>query len=246
MRARASGRPVLAADEVARRLVYTGLDRYRIAETMQQRLRDAPFTHQPDHAEQARRFDDELAALRAGGGQAVDAALERYRQALAAGPPVHWSLRERYAIILKRVGNAALAADEWRLIVRQLPQYPGFWLQLSRALRDGGRFAEARDALEKVLEFQPDAAVTLTELARLELAQGRSEEARRAARRAVAADPRDANALALLAAALCPRRECGPNERSQAIGLLRRALEAAPESEVVRRDLDALQHPAAP
>ena len=79
-------------------LVYTELDRYRIAETMQQRLRDAPFTDQPDHAEHVRRFADELAALRArGDAGAVDAALAQYEQALAAGP-AHWTLRERYAV----------------------------------------------------------------------------------------------------------------------------------------------------
>jgi len=240
VRARASGRNIPSAEEVAHRLVYTDLDRYRIAETMQQRLRDPPFTNQPDHPEQVKRFDDELLALREGGGAAVEAAVTQYQAALRSGG-AHWSLRERYAIIQKRVGNAALAADQWRILTRVLPQYPGFWLQLSRALRDSGRFGEARDALEKVLEYQPDAAVTLAELARLELAQGRTEPAREAASRAVAADPRDANALELLAATVCPRRECGPEERSRAVGLLRRALEAAPESEVIRRDLDALQ-----
>ncbi len=61
MRREVSGRPLPAEEEVARRLVYTELDRYRIAETMQQRLRDAPFTNQPDHAEQQKRFADEMA-----------------------------------------------------------------------------------------------------------------------------------------------------------------------------------------
>jgi len=238
--ARASVQPVLGAAEMARRLVYMELDRYRIAETMQQRLRDAPFTGQPDHAEQVKRFADELAALREGGAAAVELAVGQYQETLRADRP-HWSLRERYAVVERRIDNTAAAADQWRILTRQLPQYPGFWLQLSRALRDSGRFAEARDALDRVLEYQPDAAVTLVELARLELAQGRAVEALRAARRAVAADPRDANALDLLAASLCPRRECGPGERSEALGLLRRALEAAPESETIRRDLDALQ-----
>jgi tetratricopeptide (TPR) repeat protein len=241
VRRQGSGRPVPSEEDVARRLVYTELDRYRIAETMQQRLRDAPFTNQPDHTEHVKRFADEIALLRdRGDSGAVDVAVKEYEQALAGGR-AHWSVRERYATIEKRIGNAAAAAAQWEILTKQLPQYPTFQLQLSRALRDTGRFAEARAALQKVLDYQPDAPVTLVELARLELLQRRVGEATSAARRAVSLDPRDANALTVLAASLCPRHPCAPQERGEAIGLLRRALAIAPESATVRRDLEALE-----
>jgi tetratricopeptide (TPR) repeat protein len=241
VRRHASGRPVLAEEEAGRRLVYTELDRYRIAETMQQRLRDAPFTNQPDHAEQVSRCADELASLRARGeAGGVDAAVKEYEQALAGARP-HWSVRERYGVIQKRLGNAAAAAAQLEILTKELPLYPAFHLQLARALRDTGRFAEARAALQKVLDYQPDAPVTLIEVARLELVQGRVAEATQAARRAVSLDPRDANALNVLAASLCPRRQCGPKERAEAVDLLKRALEIAPESDAMRRDLEALR-----
>jgi tetratricopeptide (TPR) repeat protein len=132
------------------------------------------------------------------------------------------------------------------VLAEEYPQYPAFHLQLSRARRDAGRFAEARVELQQVLDYQPDAAVTVVELVRLELAQGRVTEATRAARRAVSLDPGDANALNVLAASLCPRRQCGPKERAEAISLLTRALEIAPESEAMRRDLAALRGEPAP
>jgi len=241
VRRRASGGPLPAEEEVARRLVFTELDRYNIAETMQQRLLEAPFTNQPDHAEQQKRFADEMAALRArGDAGGVDAAVAGYQQALAGGSS-HWSLRERYAAIQRRLGHAAAAADQLEKLTKDFPQHPGFHFLLSRALRDAGRFGEARAALQKVLDYQPDAPVTLVELARLELAQGRAAEATQAARRAVALDPQDANGLNVLAASLCPRRQCGPKERTEAVELLTRALEIAPESDVVRRGLEALR-----
>jgi tetratricopeptide (TPR) repeat protein len=241
VRRQASGQPLPSEEETARRLVCTELDRYRIAETMQERLRDAPFTNQPDHAEHVKRFADELATLRARGeAGGVDAAVREFEQALAGGQ-AHWSVRERYAAVQKRLGNPAVAATQLEILTKEYPQYPAFHLQLSRALRDVGRFAEARAALQKVLDYQPDAAVTLVELARLELMQGRAAEATQAARRAVSLDPRDANALTVLAASLCPRRQCGPNERAEAMDLLTRALAIAPESETIRRDLEALQ-----
>jgi tetratricopeptide (TPR) repeat protein len=241
VRRQAAGRPRPDEEEVARRLVYTELDRYRIAETMQQRLRDAPFTNQPDHVEQQERFAEETAALRARGeAGGVDAAVAAYERALAGGS-VHWSLRERYAAIQRRLGNAAAAVGQLEVLTRELPQYPAFHLQLSRALRDASRLAEARAALQRVLDYQPAAPVALVELARLELMQGRVAEAAQAARRAVALDPRDANALNVLAASLCPRRQCGSKERAEAVQLLTRALDIAPESDTIRRDLDALR-----
>ena len=241
VRRRASQGPLPAEEDVARRLVFTELDRYNIAETMQQRLREPPFTNQPDHAEHQKRFADEMAALRArGDAGGVDAAVAEYERALAGASP-HWSLRERYAGIQRRLRRPDLAARELEILTREFPQQPGFSLLLSRALRDAGRFAEARAALQKVLDYQPDAPVTLVELAQLELAQGRAAEATQAARRAVALDPGDANGLNVLAASLCPRGQCGPRERAEAMELLTRALEIAPESDVVRRGLAALR-----
>jgi tetratricopeptide (TPR) repeat protein len=245
VRRQVSGRRPPAEEEVARRLVYTELDQYRIAETMQQRLRDAPFTNQPDQAEHVRRFADELAALRARGeAGGVDAAVREYEQALAVDRP-HWSVRERYAAVQRRLGNPAVAADQLEILATEYPQYPAFHLQLARARRDAGRFAEARAALQRALGYQED-AVTLVELARLELVQGRVAEAGEAARRASSFDPRDANALTVLAASLCPRYQCGPQERAEAASLLARALEIAPESETIRRDLGALRGEPAP
>jgi tetratricopeptide (TPR) repeat protein len=240
VRERATWQPPLDEPAAARALVYTELDRYRIAETMRQRLRDAPFTNQSDHAEQVVRFEEELKRLRASGeAGGLDAALEQYREALAR-PDVHWSVRERLAGILQRLGRHAEAAREWRSLSALFPPYPAFHLQHARALRDAGRLDEAQAALARVLEFQPESPVTRAEAARLALARGRREESLSHARRAVALDPRDANALAVLAAALCPQRSCSGPERTEAVGLLERALAAAPESEAVRRERDAL------
>ena len=241
VRDRASGRPLLDEAGAARLLVYTDLDRYRVAETMRQRLRDAPFTGQSDHDEQLRRFEGEMAALRAAGDAGgVDAALAQYAEALAR-PGVHWSVRERHAAILQRLGRFEDAAREWRTLTALFPPYPAFHLQLARSLRDAGRLDEAQAALQPVLEFQPDAPAMRVEAARLALARGLRDDALADARRAVSLDPRDANGLSVLAASLCPRRECSAADRAEAVGLLRRALEVAPESEAVRRELEALE-----
>ena len=164
----------------------------------------------------------------------------QYADALAR-PGVHWSLRERHAAILQRLGRFDDAAREWQALTALFPPYPAFHLQRARALRDAGRLDEANSALLPALEFQPDAPAMQVEAARLALARGRRDDALVHARRAGALDPRDANALSVLAAAVCPRRQCDAAERTEAIGLLDRALALAPESEAVRRDLAALR-----
>ena len=240
VRRRGSGRPVLDQDACARQLVFTELDRYLIDETMLQRLREPPFTGQVDHAEQVGHFTRELATLRAHRESgAVEAAIAQYERALAEPRPP-WSVRERYAAIERRLGKRAEAIREWQVLARQFPQYPSFHLQLARTLREVRRYAEAAASLGRVLEYQPDSPVALVEGARLALAQGRRAEALGYARRASVLDPRDAGALHVLARSLCLPEGCTSAERSEAIGLLTRALEMAPESEAVRRDLEAL------
>jgi tetratricopeptide (TPR) repeat protein len=241
VRRRGSGRPALGEDACARQLVFTELDRYLIDETMAQRLREPPFTGQVDHAEQMERFTRELTALRTHGeSDAVDTAIREYERALAQPHP-SWSVRERYATIERRVGKTAEAIREWQVLARQFPQYPSFHLQLARTLREVGRYEEAAASLGSVLEYQPDSAVALVEAARLALARGQPAEARGYARRAAVLDPRDAGALHILARSLCPPEGCTSGERAEAIGLLTRALEVAPESDAVRRDLEALR-----
>ena len=240
--AAAQAGPCPTRETSTRGLVYTELDRYRIAETMQQRLRDAPFTNQPDHAEHAKRFADEIALLRARGDLgAVDAARHGSTQQALASGRAHWSVRERYAAIEKRVGNAAAAAEQWEILAKQLPQYPAFQLQLSRALRDTGRFAEARAALQKVLDYQPDAPVTLVEAgaarARAGPLRGRASAARaRGVARPARRERADRPGREPVPAPLVRATGAGGGDR-----LAQRALEIAPESDTVSRDLAALR-----
>jgi tetratricopeptide (TPR) repeat protein len=241
VRSMRAARPLLSEHECARRLALTDLDRYMVAETMRRRLERPPFTGQLDHAEQIARFAQEMASLRAvDEASAVEAALQEYRRVLS-GPSPHWSVRERYATILGRIGRLEDAEKEWRRLARELPLYPAFHLQLARTLRDAGRLAEAESSLRDVAALQPESALVSAELARLALQQGRAQDAVREARRAVALDPRDANALYVLARSLCRPNACGTGERKEAIALLGTALTITPESQAVRNELEALQ-----
>jgi predicted Zn-dependent protease len=114
-------------------------------------------------------------------------------------------------------------------------------------LRDAGRYPEAEASLRTVLKYQPD-SLALAEMARVVLFQGRAPEAAGYARKAVDLDPRDPNALYLLATSLCRQEPCRSEDRAEAIDLLTKSLKLAPENEPVRRALDALRsgQPAEP
>jgi tetratricopeptide (TPR) repeat protein len=235
-----SGRRALSEEECARRLVYTELDRYMIAETMFKRRQQAPFTAQLDHRARLARLSLEMAALKTRGEKGgIDAAVREYELALAAPRP-HWSIRERHATIQRRLGNIAAAAREWRLLVDQFPQYPAYRLQLARALRETGAYADADAVLRAVTDDQPESSLTLTERAKAALLAGQAREALQHARRAVALDAKDPDALHVLAACLCRREACSTAERAEAIDHLGHALALAPESASVRRDLARL------
>jgi tetratricopeptide (TPR) repeat protein len=176
VREKATGQPPLSEEECARWLVFTELDRYLIAETMQKRLQAPPFTGQVDHLEHVRRFAGELETLRARGESgAVEAVVQQYETALA-DERAHWSVRERYATIQRRAGALDVAEREWRQLAQQFPQYPSFQLQLAHTLREAGRHEEAEASLRKVLEYREEPS-TLVELARVIALQGRRTDA---------------------------------------------------------------------
>jgi tetratricopeptide (TPR) repeat protein len=237
VRRRDSGKPALSERECARKLVFTDLDRYMLAETMLQRLGRPPFTGQMDHSEHLARFSSEIAAQKAHGApDNVSIALGQYEKALSGQRP-HWSVRERYAAIQQRIGNFNVAEREWRALITRFPQYPSFHLQLARTLRAAGRYAEAENTFRAVLSYQPESTLALVELAKTALQQGKLREAVEHSRHAVVLDPGDAGALYVRASSVCRHGECDMKNRAEAIDCLSRALEVAPDSGVVRRDL---------
>jgi Flp pilus assembly protein TadD len=95
-----------------------------------------------------------------------------------------------------------------------LPEYLDGWLELTWALASLRRFEEAESAARKAVELAPDRADALGNLAAVLLEQGRLDEARQLAKKALMADPADAKSKAVFAAvkkALAHRR--GPRWR---------------------------------
>lgn len=104
-----------------------------------------------------------------------DEAVEEYRQAIAYNPHLR-EAHDALAAYYHRHGLLAKAADELR-IVAALEEDPIAYFNLGSTLADLGRYDVAREALERCLALDPKDHAAGLELAYVDYASGRYEEA---------------------------------------------------------------------
>ena len=110
----------LSADECARRLVWTGWNRYQAMQQL--RMNVPPFTYRLNHAEQVRHLEQQLERLQpALSPVALRQDAEEYRQALAAAPG-DWVLYANLARLLQKLDDIPGAIGAWQQVARLLPQ----------------------------------------------------------------------------------------------------------------------------
>lgn len=129
------------------------------------------------------------------------------------------------AASLQRVGLLAEAVEQYRAVLRLVPDSAEAYNNLGSALQALGRDVEARSALRRALEIRPDYPRALSNLAGLRLRMGDAEGARHLAARAVELQADYAEAWINLGAA---QRASG--ESSAAVASCRRAIELRPGS----------------
>lgn len=104
----------------------------------------------------------------------VDGALDHLRRATVASPD-HARAHHLYGLALHFSGNASAALVEFEASRRD-PDFvaglPAFQLHYGRALRDAGRYDDARDPLERYVESSPGDPLGFFELGQLELIAG--------------------------------------------------------------------------
>jgi len=104
-------------------------------------------------------------------------------------------------------GIAARLLEQWEeaallfcRVTEMRPKYLDGWLELTWALASLRRFDEAERAARNAVELAPDRADALGNLAAVLLEQGKLDDARQVAQKAVMADPADQRNKAVLAA----------------------------------------------
>jgi tetratricopeptide (TPR) repeat protein len=124
-----------------------------------------------------------------------------YRHALQLAPDdFRWNYH--LAITLDReAGDIEEVIELFARLVKAEPRYPPIHYRLGAALHRHGRYAEAREALERALELDPDMAIARRQLGQVLLALGETEPALAQLERAVTLNPGDGAAHSALAQA---------------------------------------------
>ena len=164
---------LLPAEECARRLAFTGFNRYRVLDEVRERLRQPPFNTQLNNVERDARLGRELAKLdRASFSNAV----QMYEQAVERSPD-DAVLHENYATLLQDFGREPDAQKHWHRVIELLPHSEVGFYGLANLLDAQGHSMEAVAFFREALRRRPQAAETRNGLALALANLGRFEEA---------------------------------------------------------------------
>lgn len=169
--------PWPSESDCARRLAWNDFNRREAASLMYNRISDAPFTNQLNHAEQIDRLRRQLEELMPSTQPAgLQAAASRCREALATSTN-DWILYNNLGHLEQRLGDFASAAKSWRRVLESMPHCLEAWEQLGAILAAQKENAEAFAAFEHALQIDPDSIVAQTGKGQIFLAEGKNEEA---------------------------------------------------------------------
>lgn len=163
--------------DCARRLAWTGWNRYEAVASVMLRVNDPPFTSQLDHAEQYQRLQQEMEDLRpALGPAALRQSAAEYQRALATAP-ADWVLHKNLGRLRQKLGDLAGAVECWGRVTDLLPQDGETRFQLGLVLTRLDRPDEAIEQFETALRLEPDSVPALNGLGLALARKGQYREA---------------------------------------------------------------------
>jgi len=193
--------PSMSEEQCAVRLAFTPWNELQVAKVMASRFRKPPFTNQLDCDNRMERMEDQIGVLRASAtGDGLDKSIETCKAAIDESPD-DWTLHENLARLLQHTPRAAEEAEQWRVVLRQLPHHRGRYATLGQALARAGNYQEAIEACRVALEDDPRNLNAYNGMGMALAGMGRADEAVEQYRKAIALRPdyTDArNNLALL------------------------------------------------
>jgi tetratricopeptide (TPR) repeat protein len=174
---RAQSEPeLLTQEECARRLAFTGYDRYRVAAELLKRFGRAPFSNQIYHEEQIRQEKQNLNGLEIYTyPKALMEAASQYQAAIQNADTDPW-LHYNYAQLLQASQNLQPASDELRFFLRYFPQHAPSYEKLAKILIIQGKFEEAITQCKKALRLKPQFASVLYHMAFALAKQGKFDQ----------------------------------------------------------------------
>ena len=230
-------RPWLSEPECARYLAYTNWARYNnLYKILNFYLRRPPFTNQLYQDERIRHTEARLADLKTQlTPEALQANATQYRQLLQEDPGDIW-LRWRYAQLLSaHLQDERAATEQCRLALEHLPCSYRSHLLLALSLERQGRWREAIEHFQRVIDLKPGSAEAHYHLGLAYEATSQMDGAIRHFSQAIRLQPNLREAYLKSVVLLS-----GQGRLERAIKLLRRATQALPNDPVLHFNLGIL------
>ena len=168
--------PALSEEECARRLAYTGWDRFQMANHMLSRMKRPPYTGQSSHDGCVKRLSEEVLGLRgySSQGTQLDESLAEYKTALKDFD-FHWRLHSRYAALHRTLGvDMSEVEKHSRRVIEECPHNWAEYYSLGRSLLEEKKLKEAEKCYELGLRQDPNRAQALSNMAGLLLSEKRN------------------------------------------------------------------------
>lgn len=172
-----SQQPWRSSGECARRLAWSDFSRREAASLMYNRINDAPFTNQLNHAEQLDRVRRQLEALMPATQPAgLQEAASRCREAIAVSTN-DWVLYNNLGRLEERLGDYANAAKSFHRVLDLMPHYVEGWEQLGAVLAAQKENEQALAAFDHALQLDAGSVVAQSGEGQIFASEGKNEEA---------------------------------------------------------------------
>lgn len=142
-------------DECARRIAFTALDEYNIAQAMTKLYSNPPFLDQADHSWRLAEMEREVNRLRQTLTQAeVERVLATYYEAIRRRPD-DWALRFNLGNAYLQLGKPSEAASTFAWLIKTYPNQYAFQVVYGKTLMAMGRSDEAQSHLAYARKLAP-------------------------------------------------------------------------------------------
>lgn len=148
----------LSEDDCAQALGWTPFHERLTLQDVQGRLQAPPFYEQVHHAERDERIREKLSELSSKLTPELGRkTIAQYRDLIASRPD-DWMLKQQLAVLLDSVGDLDGATEQFREIIRLVPNHAESFFRLGALHNRTKKWNEAEAALRKALALRPDFA----------------------------------------------------------------------------------------
>lgn len=227
-------RPVLTEEECARRLAFTGWDRYYLTRLIvEEYLRKPPFTNQFDHSARIGRMVQQIRELESGlTPDAMQTIATQYQEAIRNRPDDPWLHWKHGKFLSTALGNYPAAAEQLREVLKYWPHSYIVHAELGFILSKAGKIDQSVEHSQRAISLNPYCATAHHNLGLVYQRQNRLDEALQYYSRAIELKPDYVEPYINQGVVL---HQQGKTE--EAIGFYKSALESVPNSPNIHYNL---------